>query len=281
MKKEFSKPVAALVVVLGVISAVAQILSAPLWIKAIAAVITAGCVAWGILRIYGHSSYAPPVFESYEIVPATEEQVRWAAGLAQRVYKGDDVIPEALMLDWYRANKDGFFVIRNIESGDLVGNLDILPLKPCMLKRLIAGKLLEREIIGDCIFSPPEKEQITSVYVESFVAVIDESQQWWRVRKWRPNQLAAKDTMLDFVKILENICDPLQVKEVYALAASKYGDKIVRHLGFRLRSGADQRRDGHNLYVALTRDFAIKMLKSEKRVKQIAKVRRIASSNAD
>lgn len=45
----------------------------------------------------------------YQVKPAREEDIRWAAALGARVYQGLDVIPEDTMLGWFQGNPNGFF----------------------------------------------------------------------------------------------------------------------------------------------------------------------------
>src|SRR5207253_2378291 len=103
--------------------------------------------------------------QPYIVAPASEDDIRWAAGLAKRVYGGIDVIPESVMLEWYNANPNGFSMIKS-EAGECFGNLDVLPLRPTTLSRFTKGNLLERDITGDCLYTPSEAHKITDLYVE-------------------------------------------------------------------------------------------------------------------
>ena len=91
----------------------------------------------------------------YKVVPSNLNDVKWAAKQAVMVYGGYDVIPERVMVDWFRANKNGFYVVKRGDDAN-VGNLDILPLKPNSMKRFLSGELLERELLGDCLFGPDD-----------------------------------------------------------------------------------------------------------------------------
>ena len=92
----------------------------------------------------------------YEIVPAGLHDVMWAADLAKRVYAGLDVIPAQVMLDWFEANPHGFSVVKSL-AGDLLGNLDILPIKKNTLRRIVSGELLERDLTGDSLTERPRR----------------------------------------------------------------------------------------------------------------------------
>jgi hypothetical protein len=181
--------------------------------------------------------------------------VKWAAKQAVMVYGGYDVIPERVMLDWFTANKNGFYVVKRGDDAN-VGNLDILPLKPNTMKRFLSGELLEREMLGDCIFGPDEKAKVKNIYIESLVV---------------PKHLFDDDTSNSFAlyavierlaECILNLCEPEAAEKgeikVYALSANP---KVARHLaemGFDIVSRKDKRRDGHDLYC-----LEFKLLESE------------------
>jgi DNA-binding winged helix-turn-helix (wHTH) protein len=178
---------------------------------------------------------------SYRVEQASEDEVRWAAGLARRVYHGIDVIPSSLMVDWYRTNPSGFSVIRS-DAGP-IGNLDLLPLRNSTLDQFIKGDVLEREIKGKGLFPPDEAPQISSVYVESFVCIISAS-----ADRLRPNAIAAARVLSTFSNLAARICDPRQLRNVFAIAASANGRQLLSRLGFKIISHAERRRDQHDLY---------------------------------
>jgi hypothetical protein len=178
----------------------------------------------------------------YEIVQATKDDIIWASMLAGRVYLGDDIIPQHVMLDWYKANPHGFSIIKT-SSGTRVGNLDILPLKTSTLERFLQGDLIERNITGDCLYSSAERDCIRKLYVESFVALD-------RDLRPRPNPGAVGATLRSFPNLVSRLCDSLQVESVYAMAASKEGKRMLTDLGFQAICGAKSRRDGHDMYCA-------------------------------
>ncbi len=105
---------------------------------------------------------------AYRILPAREEDVRWAAALGARVYGGDDVIPEATMVEWFRANPNGFSTFWCGEAR--VGNFDLLPLRAAPLREFVAGRLLERHVRGADLFSSVrETPAMCAVHFESIV----------------------------------------------------------------------------------------------------------------
>jgi class 3 adenylate cyclase len=174
----------------------------------------------------------------YRIIPADQDDVAWAAKLAENVYAGIDVIPPEVMVDWFIANPNGFSVFKR--SGRTVGNLDILPVKPNSLTRLVSGSLLERDLTGDSIYRPEERHLIDALYIESLV--ID------------PEMAIAGprlilELLLNFGRIINRICVPAQIRALYAISASEEGTGLLTRLGFEPVGSAANRRDAHQLYL--------------------------------
>jgi hypothetical protein len=181
----------------------------------------------------------------YYVAPSTESDVRWAAQLAAIVYGGYDVIPENVMLNWYNANSNGFYVVKR-DDGTNVGNLDLLPVRPNTLKEFIAGELLEKEILGDSLFGPGEKASVRDVYVESLVIPPHLFQDKYS------NSFALYAVIASLMDCILNLCEQSSVAKgeikVYALSANKVVAKRLTEMGFGIVSAKDKRRDGHDLY---------------------------------
>ncbi|MGA2350226.1 MAG: hypothetical protein ABSF70_07330 [Terracidiphilus sp.] len=181
----------------------------------------------------------------YQVEPSRESDVRWAAELALQVYQGYDAIPEKVMLNWFQANPNGFSVVKR-GDGVKVGNLDLLALKPNTLRDFIGGELLEKEILGDCLYGPDETASVRNVYVESLVV---------------PRHLFKDDTSNSaalhaiiaslsacILKLCEkDIAEKGEIK-VYALSANPVVTKHLVEMGSQIVSHRDKRRDGHDLY---------------------------------
>jgi len=93
------------------------------------------------------------------------------------------------------------------------------------------------------LYTPAEKQLIKNLYVESII--IDS-------RKG-PSTLPIKAlTRLahNFVPLMQRVCEPTNLENIYALAASGRGESFMKRLGFgEVRSG-QQRADKRTLYVA-------------------------------
>lgn len=181
----------------------------------------------------------------YEVAPSTENDVKWAAKLAMTVYAGYDVIPEKVMLNWYKANPNGFYVVKR-EDGANVGNLDLLPLRPNTLQEFIAGDLLEKEILGDCLFGAGEKASVRDVYIESMVIPPHLFHDKYT------NSFALFAVIAKLAECILGLCEPSLAEKgeikVYALSANKVVGKRLVQIGFEVASPKDKRKDGHDLY---------------------------------
>jgi len=143
------------------------------------------------------------------------------------------------MLDWFEANPYGFSTIKSSGNGP-VGNLDILPIRPNTLRRIVAGTLLERDVTGDCLYGASEKERIEDLYIESFA--VDPA-----CARSAPGIII--EVLSSFIDLVNRICNPGQVHRVYAIAASDEGSGLLARLGFESVGPSDGRRDGHQLYL--------------------------------
>ncbi len=186
----------------------------------------------------GDEEQLPMFGTSYEFVPASRDDILWAAALAKRIYRGNDVIPASVMLEWFDVNRNGFSVIKLGKKR--IGNLDILPLKRLTLKRFEAGKLLEKDIVGDSLYTVDESNKIEDLYIESFVCP--------------KNPMAVPVVLSQFESIVKRLCAPNQVKRVFAISASPGGTNMLGKLGFKLTG----RAQGHDLYSARCRDVLAK-----------------------
>jgi len=182
----------------------------------------------------------------YSVWPATQEDICRIAQNAKRVYTGLDVIPQETMLGWYKANPNGFWVVKD-KTGTYCGNLDLLALKPDVMQRFIDGEIIEREIQGDYIYCPSESDKIESIYIESLVVVNPGNMK-------TGNALALRKLLENFYAIVSSLCDPVNIKKIYAIAASDGGMRILSKLGFSM-IGKHQRQDDHNTYFADAKIF--------------------------
>ncbi|HEX8069511.1 MAG TPA: hypothetical protein VF546_06145 [Pyrinomonadaceae bacterium] len=92
----------------------------------------------------------------------------------------------------------------------------------------------------------PEAAHLTeAVYIESII-VKD------KYKELKPKALYA--ILANFEALVGRVCDTGTVKEIYGIAASEQGERLMRQLGFRLVNRATERIDEHPLYVAAFSD---------------------------
>jgi hypothetical protein len=191
-------------------------------------------------RALADISHLPSQCATYTVEQANEDDVDWIAQLEADVYSKEDAIPRNVLREWYNANPLGFFVIR-MNDGQRIGHIDVLPIKPRTLKQFLDGHIVERDIRGDCLYTPEERDLVKDLYIESVII---------QPPKGYSGATAIVCLLSEFVPIARTICDPYKVDKVYAIAASKAGAKLMGHLGFEIRDKGDSRKDAHTLFVA-------------------------------
>ena len=175
---------------------------------------------------------------------ATGEEIDWIADLEARTYE-HDAVPIDVLRAWYRTNPNGFSVLHT-EDEEMIGHIDLLPLKPAGVALLIGGKETERSITPDMLYPPEEGLLVEAVYIESII-VKD------KYKELKPKALYT--ILANFETLVGRVSDPSKVKEIYGIAASEKGERLMRQLGFRLVNRESERVDQHPLYVAIFDDI--------------------------
>jgi len=169
------------------------------------------------------------------------EDLDWIFRLEIDAYSGQYAVARRTLEQWYRSNPDGFSVLTM--NGRKIGHITIVPLRPKILKSFVQGTIVEQDIHEDCIYTPGEKHLIKNLYFESIITGFPKGHSTLPIK-------ALTCLARDFVPVISRICDPTNLENVYALAASERGERFMKRLGFdQVRSGqasADQRA----LYVA-------------------------------
>jgi len=286
MQVELRKAVGLFVGVIGLVGTIVSILTAPSSIQLISFVLlfTALLVlsGWMLIlpvlqkrkteRAIAGIELLTTESTEYAIDRATEEDIKWIAQLEAEVYSKEDAIPKHILEEWYSANPLGFFVIR-LKNGPKIGHLDILPLRPRTLKQFLDGYIVERDIRGDCLYTPEEKEQIRDLYVESIII---------RPPKGHTSSKALPYLLSNLLPIVRTICNPNNLEFVYAIAASSAGERLMKRLGFELRSRGEERKDRHPLFVARFAALAENVAKiCEERFKDRALLDQLAKRDLD
>jgi hypothetical protein len=263
VRAELRTALGSIIAILGTAAAIVTLLLVPLpwrrvifiFLGATVVVILANVSARTFARYWrGHQTLPPlervvPWAQRYGIEPARREDLAWIAELESRVYSKDDAIPLHLLQEWYDANPTGFSIIRATD-GRMIGHLDILPIRPSTLESFIAGSIVEKDIRGDCLYPPTNRGLIHDLYVESIIVMSD------RTRSAGP---AVLQVLSSIVPIVDRICDLALLRSVYAIAASRPGERLLQGLGYNRVVTANQRKDGHHLFRAEAANLTAKV----------------------
>ena len=176
----------------------------------------------------------------YHATRATPDEIGWIAGLEADIYSLADAVPSAVLRAWYGANPSGFFVVRTA-NGAKVGHIDLLPLRPGTLAGFVDGTLVERDIGGEALYTPAERDAIRDLYVESIVV---------QPPQGASSAPAVRCVLRDFERLVAQVADPTRIRRVYAVAASGSGERLLRRLGFAVLRPAAHRQDQHDLFAA-------------------------------
>jgi hypothetical protein len=173
--------------------------------------------------------------------PATPADLDWIFRLEIDVYSPLYAVARRKLDAWYGRNPDGFSVLTM--NGRKIGHLTFVPLHPKILGSFEQGTIVEQDIHEDCLYAPAEKHLIKNIYVESII--LDSNKNY--------SQLPIKAlTCLahDFVPLIQRLCDPATLENIYALAASGRGERFMKALGFSQVKSGQERADRRALYVA-------------------------------
>lgn len=187
-----------------------------------------------------------PDSNAFEIEPATLDDLLWVAEIETKAY-GPDAVPLDLMQLWYQKNRSGFFVIRSRE-GERVGHINLLPVRADAFQPLLEGKITEMELSPDALYAPTDKASIQDLYVESIIVCRPEAQSRMPV---------IYALLAEFNSLIANICDPSQVRQLYAIAATPAGERFMRQLGFEQIKAGSERLDRHPFFSARYEDIVV------------------------
>lgn len=150
---------------------------------------------------------------------------------------GAAAVPAAVLGEWHAANPHAFSVL-TAPHGDIVGHLHLLPVRPAPLHAFVEGRIHDFEIRGDGVHRPGEREQVRDLYLESIMVRMEP----------REARRAALACLLGTVGgMVQEIAEPHVVENVYAIAATEPGRRLLARLGFVLVSPGARRVDGLDL----------------------------------
>jgi hypothetical protein len=165
----------------------------------------------------------------------------WIFQLEIDAYSAQYAVARQTLDRWYGSNPRGFSILTL--NGRRIGHLTIIPLHSRILGSFVQGTILEQDIHEDCLHTPEEKHLVQNLYFES---IIIESAQGHSILPIKALTRLAHD----FVPLISRVCEPRNLENVYALAASGRGQRFMQALGFALVKSDQERADRRGLYAA-------------------------------
>jgi len=173
--------------------------------------------------------------------PATPADLNWIFQLEIEAYSAQYAVAKQTLDRWYGRNPCGFSILTM--NGRRIGHLTIIPLHPKILDSFVQGTILEQNIHEDSLHTPEEKHLVKNLYFES---IIIDSANGHSILPIKALTILARD----LVPLISRVCEPRNLENVYALAASRRGERFMQALGFGLVKSGQARADRRALYAA-------------------------------
>ena len=125
-------------------------------------------------------------------------------------------MPGDILRAWYRTNPNGFSVLHT-ETGELIGHIDLLPLKPAGVAVLIGSHDSERGITPEMLYTPEEQHLVEALYIESII-VKD------KYKELKPKALHT--ILANFEALVGRVCEISRIQKVYGVAVSEKGERL-------------------------------------------------------
>lgn len=148
---------------------------------------------------------------------ATLNDIKLIADLAERVYPCP-INNFEVKRPWYEKNNN-IFVVCLDEYGELLSNINLIPLSLDFYNKLKSGQIYEDKITANDIHSASEKDNVKCIYVEGYACISTDVQRDFRRR---------------FEKIISKIANT-KSKEliICAIGGSVEGDLLMRKYKFQ------------------------------------------------
>jgi hypothetical protein len=232
------------VTVLAVAGVVSTILQITGWISL--SVVAAVSVLCGIIAAYvrGRFSYIPQMMvdEIGRDNPCycrrvTSDDLRHACELTKPYY-GEEYVDFSVAEKWRKKNPEAFVQIVN-ERGEMCSCFGFIAIKDSCFDEFIKGRVKDGEFDEDDILDTEETRNASRLYLSG--VIVSGAGSWLGGK--RANMMAW--AILTYYRKYFAL---RRARTIYALAVTKEGDAFLKAFGFKLVSGAAQRRDRCNLY---------------------------------
>ncbi|MEO6520345.1 MAG: hypothetical protein ABIN91_01600 [Mucilaginibacter sp.] len=147
---------------------------------------------------------------------ATVADIKLIADLAKRVYPCP-INDFEVKSPWHEKN-NYIFVVCLDEFGELLANINLLPLSESFYNNLKSGIVYEDKISSDDIYTPTDKKNVKHLYIEGFACISTDVQREFRRR---------------FENIISKLAD-IKNKDlvICAIGGSKEGDLLMKKYKF-------------------------------------------------
>jgi hypothetical protein len=167
----------------------------------------------------------------------TEVSLRQACDMTRPHY-GTDYVQFEIAEQWRKANREAFVEISN-EKNEMCSCFGILALRQSCFDEFIRGRIADSQFTYDDICPPAETKKASRLYLSGVI-----------VKDPRSHAGNKRASMMVWC-ILDHYRHYFgfrRKRDIYALAVSNEGERMLQNLHFGLCSPSATRLDGHNLY---------------------------------
>lgn len=152
---------------------------------------------------------------------ATEDDIYKIYEFARGRYEESRINGPEIKLPWWKVNSNIFYVIHD-KDGSVCANINLLPLKHECYERLKQGKITEKCIHPNDIYSTEERSLVSHIYVEGFNC---------KYKSMAYIILHRLESLLSNLVYIEDntFC-------VGAIGGTKEGERIMINMGFQIIS---------------------------------------------
>jgi hypothetical protein len=186
-----------------------------------------------ISKYYRSTQYSSKKLDNISFSHPLKEDIKKIVELDKKVFKEEDVIDADIFMRWYRKNPKTFTCLYYKDK--LIAYYSILPLRKEALEALCNGYLKECNIKGSDILDQNDMFNISHFYFFSFVIS----------KRYPMVFFALLSHAIDTVNTLFN---DGKLRKIFATAATREGEKLLRRLQFQKIQDSDDRADKHDLY---------------------------------
>lgn len=167
-----------------------------------------------------------------------DEGLARAANDMTRPFYGGEAIEMDKYLEWLDRNPYLLAVLTD-GMGEVEGYFDILPLEPAFLADFVSGRVTESDIGPDVILPPERMRECQRLYLGG-IAVRDPS--------GHSSRRHASMLVWGMTQYLQRFYDGSNATDLFAIASTSAGERLLRGFRFRLEVGASKRADRHDLF---------------------------------